>query len=112
MHPGRGPGLTPRSLGEKGGVETVTLSEQQMPNHNHIPYGLASSPASTNTPASDRVLARSVGGAAYTNSTSSLVSLNNNALQATGGNRAHNNLQPFLSIYFIIALQGTYPSRS
>jgi microcystin-dependent protein len=35
MHPGRGPGLTERRLGQKGGVETVTLSEAQMPNHNH-----------------------------------------------------------------------------
>ncbi|MFN2335087.1 MAG: phage tail protein, partial [Wenzhouxiangellaceae bacterium] len=35
MHPGRGPGLTSRRLGERGGVEAVTLSEAQMPNHNH-----------------------------------------------------------------------------
>ena len=35
MHPGRGPGLTSRRLGQRGGVEMVTLSEAQMPNHNH-----------------------------------------------------------------------------
>ena len=39
MHPGRGPGLTARRLGESGGAETVTLSESQMPSHTHIPRG-------------------------------------------------------------------------
>lgn len=111
MHPGRGPGLTDRRLGERGGVEMVTLSEAQMPNHTHTlravtEFGDLFGP-------SDRSLARSRSGSIYqTNTSASLVSMNEQALPNAGGSQAHNNLQPFLAINFIIALQGLYPSRS
>ncbi|HSO22895.1 MAG TPA: tail fiber protein [Chondromyces sp.] len=109
MHPGRGPGLTDRRLGERGGVETVTLSEAEMPNHNHPLQGVAE-PADRPAPGG-AVLARAVGAAPYGADTSQ-VPMADEALPPTGGSQAHNNLQPFLTVNFIIALVGLYPSRS
>jgi microcystin-dependent protein len=112
MHPGRGPGLTSRRLGERGGVETVTLSEAQMPNHTHAMQG-TSTPATANAANNNMTLARSVGGNAYqSDSSTNIVELNADALQNRGGGQAHNNMQPYLTINFIIALVGLYPSRS
>ena len=110
MHPGRGPGLTDRRLGQRGGVETVTLTEAQMPNHHHTARAL-SDPGDLFAPA-NRSLARSQNGFAYQSNASNLVPMNSASLPNAGGNQAHNNLQPFLVMNFIIALQGLYPSRS
>ncbi len=111
MHPGRGPGLTSRRLGQRGGVETVTLTEAQMPSHTHTMQAETESGDSLNP--SNNALARSGGAFSYQqNSTANLVDLNSNALPDTGGSQAHNNLQPFIAMNFIIALVGLYPSRS
>lgn len=112
MHPGRGPGLTSRRLGERGGTETVTLSEAQMPQHSHamraanVPFGTLQAPAS------NRTLARPGSGNAYHSPSTPETTLSSQALSNTGGSQPHDNLQPFLTINFIIALQGLYPSRS
>lgn len=112
MHPGRGPGLTDRRLGERGGVETVTLTEAQMPNHGHSMMA-AINQALLKDPGPARSLARSRFANAYQQNTSAnLVGLNPSVLEETGGSQAHNNGQPYLTINFIIALQGLYPSRS
>ncbi|MEE9296354.1 MAG: tail fiber protein [Phycisphaerae bacterium] len=112
MHPGTGPGgLTTRRLGEGSGVETVTLSEAQMANHTHSVQGSAL-PASVNAPDNTTALARGVGGFTYGPS-ANLVALDTGSLlPAGGGGVAHNNLQPFLTLNFIIALTGTFPSRN
>jgi len=111
MHPGRGPGLTDRRLGQRGGVEAVTLSEAQMPNHTHSMMAM-SRPGDLADPI-NRSLARTRGGNVYqTNSTQNLTPMNDAALPASGGSQPHNNMQPFLTMNFIIALQGLYPSRS
>jgi microcystin-dependent protein len=112
MHAGRGPGLTSRRLGQRGGTETVTLSQQQLPNHNHALRG-TQIPASTNSPSATTSLARSIGGLAYqTDTSSNLANLAPQSLPNTGGSQPHNNMQPYLTINFIIALVGLYPSRS
>lgn len=111
MHPGRGPGLTARRLGERGGVETVTLSEAQMPRHTHS-LRASQDIGDLNAPSSNRSIARSRGGSAYQQAGSSLVDLDPAASQDAGGSQAHDNVQPFLTINFIIALVGLYPSRS
>ncbi|MEM7054292.1 MAG: tail fiber protein [Pseudomonadota bacterium] len=110
MHPGRGPGLTSRRLGQRGGVETVSLSEAQMPNHTHSMTAETEAGESLNP--SNNSLARSGGAFSYQqNTTSNLVSLDSRALPNTGGSQPHNNLQPFIAMNFIIALVGLYPSR-
>lgn len=111
MHPGRGPGLTSRRLGQRGGVETVTLSEAQMPNHTHS-LRAGARPATLSEPATNASLARSSNGKAFqSESNSNLVSMANAVLEPTGGSQPHNNLQPFLTLTYIIALVGLYPSR-
>ncbi|MEX2499553.1 MAG: tail fiber protein [Wenzhouxiangellaceae bacterium] len=109
MHPGRGPGLTARRLGQRGGVESVTLSEAQMPNHQHTVEG-SGRPAIQDDPA-DRYPAATSGFTPY-HSPESPVNMAPQALTDTGGSQPHNNMQPFLTMNFIIALQGLYPSRS
>jgi microcystin-dependent protein len=109
MHPGRGPGLSSRQLGEQAGVETVTVSEAQMPSHAHSMNASANPGEAPG--AVGNALARGVGGAFY-GGAASLVDLASQVVPPAGGSQAHNNVQPYLAINFIIALVGIYPSRS
>jgi microcystin-dependent protein len=109
MHEGNGPGLTPRRLGEVGGTTTATLTAAQMPQHTHTLMG-NSEAATTGNPAgaqlADADPLRNYG---------PLRDNENLAPQAvanTGGSGAHNNLQPYLTLNFTIALVGLFPSRS
>jgi microcystin-dependent protein len=109
MHPGRGPGLTSRRLGQRGGVEMVTLSEAQMPNHTHT-MNAAGGRGDAQAPSQSTAYARASGGLPYHGGTPD-VDMADQALESAGGSQAHNNLQPFLVMNFIIALVGLYPSR-
>jgi microcystin-dependent protein len=112
MHAGRGPGLTSRRLGEKGGVEALNLSEAQMPNHDHRAQATAQ-PANQDDPSPNVYLAG--GPTAATNiygPPSSTLNGTLAGLPTAGGGQPHTNLQPFLTMSFIIALVGLYPSRS
>ena len=110
MHPGQGPGLSPRDLGESGGVETVTLQASEIPAHNHL--------ARAGTPADPAVAspADAVLGTAptrpYIAPASSTSAVTMAPPQAAGGSQPHNNLPPCLVMNFIIALQGIFPPRS
>lgn len=133
---GHGPGLTSRNWGERGGEEMVTLTTSEMPVHNHLtqntaatdqhillstedgvnalplagdipaignfPVGLSASKTKNFGPITS---GKTVNGQAISGNTG-LTILNN------GGSRGHNNIQPFLAINYIIALQGIFPSRS
>ncbi len=103
MHPGRGPGLTARRLGQRVGSETVNLSEAQIPSHTHTLRGLTR-PAGPGGPTSTSSLARSTRGKAYhSDTTNNLVEFASENLSTTGGGQAHANLQPYLTLNFIIA---------
>ncbi len=110
MHSGAGPGLTVRSLGEQEGTAAVTLIESEIPAHRHAVQG-SSSPASQNGPTTDSALARSAGGAAYHDGVADQP-LAAPTVGLAGGSLPHNNLQPYLVVNFIIALQGVFPPRS
>jgi microcystin-dependent protein len=108
MHAGRGPGLTTRSLGQQGGVESVTLAASQMPQHTHA-LQATTDPATLNAPTTTRTLARSRGGFAYQSGGGTGATLSSQTLADAGGSQAHNNMQPYLALSFIIALQGIFP---
>ncbi|MEZ4884956.1 MAG: tail fiber protein [Chitinophagales bacterium] len=110
MHPGRGPGLTSRQLGERTGTATVTLSAAQMPNHTHT-FRCLSTSGSSATPINCYPAESGARDTEYIADAPN-TDFNNNAIQLQGGNQAHNNVQPYLGLNFCIALQGLYPSRS
>ncbi len=110
MHPGRGPGLTQRRLGETGGTSTVTLTEAQVPAHSHALKANLIDLGDTSVPGTGVTFAQSAGGGLY--QASSDTQLAAGALASKGAGQAHNNLQPYLTVNFCIALTGLYPSRS
>ncbi len=110
MHPGQGPGLSLHDLGETGGSETVTLLESEIPAHSHAVRVVGSDPAEIQAPSPQRVLGRSGGGFGYsTGPVASTMAVE--TLAPAGGDQAHNNMQPYLTFYFNIALQGVFPPR-
>ena len=114
MHPGRGPGLTARRLGEKVGTETVTLTEAQIPSHTHEPWENALNPPTSNEPA-NKLPSRHVDtNLEFIFKENPTLDATFNSAQAatTGGSQAHDNMQPFLGLNYVIALVGLYPSRS
>lgn len=112
MHAGQGPGLNQRRLGETGGTETVTLNQSEMPPHTHA-VQTGNAPASSFVADNSSSITRSVGGFSYNNEGGPLSPLHTAALsEETGANFPHENMQPYLTLSFIIALTGIYPSRS
>lgn len=110
MHPGQGQGLSLRDLGEMGGSDNVTLLESEMPAHSHAAnaVGVVSTTAA---PSTQTALARSVNGSAYAAGGGALQQLAFQALPVAGGSLPHNNLQPYLTLNYCIALQGVFPAR-
>jgi len=112
MHPGQGPGLSLHDLGEAGGSETVTLLESEIPAHSHS-LTASNEDGTQGTLGPNLALATSVNGSLYqTNTSANLVSMSPNALAPAGGDAPHNNVMPFLTFFFCIALQGVFPPRT
>ena len=118
MHAGQGAGLSDRTLGESAGEETHTLIQTEMPQHQHQVNPACSAEdadraaAKNNFPASPF---STVGGAAvnaYTGAASPNTTMGATTSAVAGGSQPHNNLQPYLAVNFIIALQGIFPSRN
>jgi microcystin-dependent protein len=110
---GNGPGLSPRLLGERSGVENVTLLSTQMPAHTHVPQ--ASILPGTQAAPTSGVWAASASGRTppplYV-APPAAVAMNAAAIGSAGNNQPHNNVQPFLAISYIIAVQGVFPARN
>ncbi|MBD8890937.1 phage tail protein [Roseibium litorale] len=111
MHPGQGPGLTGRRLGQRLGTEVVTLTEAQMPSHTHS-LRASGTRGTQENPENTTSLAATFPVAAYSSSDTSSTYMSYETLSATGGGQSHENEQPYLVLNFIIALVGLYPSRS
>lgn len=107
MHPGRGPGLTSRRLGQSGGVNTVTLAAANLPAHSHSLTGSTEAPDSSSPAGNFPATAPK-----FEQTGSDLAPMANEAALPTGGGGAHHNQQPYIKLNFIIALQGIFPSRS
>ena len=109
MHPGQGPGLSLHDLGETGGSDTVSLLESEIPGHIHA-LNVSQADAISRTPAGEQP-ATGIGIGMYA-TPSALVPMSPSMLAPVGGDQPHNNLMPYLTFYFCIALQGVYPPRT
>jgi microcystin-dependent protein len=107
IHQGTGPSGTTYILGEAGGVESVTLTVNQIPSHTHPAIGAAVT--GDQTSADNALPANSVTITPYLN-TSPDAAFNAAAIAPVGGSQPHDNMQPYLCINFIISLFGVYPS--
>jgi microcystin-dependent protein len=110
LHPGQGPGLSLYDLGQTGGSETVTLLESEIPAHTHAMRDHDLDLAELNAPANDRSLAQSANSFVYTPA-ANLTMMSPQTLTPAGGDQPHNNMMPYLTFYFCIALQGVFPPR-
>jgi microcystin-dependent protein len=109
MHPGQGSGLSLHDLGESGGSDSVTLLDSELPAHSHA-LTASGSDGTDNSPAGQQ-LASGVGIGMYAAPPAG-VTLNDTALTPAGSSFPHNNLQPYLTLNFCIALQGVFPPRT
>ena len=110
MHPGQGQGLSLRDLGEIGGSDTVTLLVSEIPVHTHAVRAHDIDLGELNAPSPNRSLAKSANATAYV-APSQLTMMSPQALAPAGGSLPHNNLMPYLTLNFCIALQGIFPQR-
>ncbi|HEX8584980.1 MAG TPA: tail fiber protein [Allosphingosinicella sp.] len=111
MHPGQGPGLSLHDLGEIGGSQTVTLLESEIPAHTHTLQS-AVVPGNRTTPVGNSIT-RVTGASPYLPPAGAPLSAAAfQALAPAGGGQPHNNMMPYLTCYFNIALQGVFPPRS
>jgi len=106
---GQGPGLTNRNVGDKGGLESVTLTIAQMPQHRHA-LRAATTSADSKAPAAD-LLANSSAAAIYSTGSPG-TNLRAASIGLQGSNQPHENMQPFLGMNCIIAVQGIFPARN
>ena len=95
------------TLGQQLGQETVGVTVDQMPPHSHMPRAYDQS---GNAADPSGALWAAPATARYSSTAPSLA-MNANAIGPTGGSQGHNNMMPFLTINFIICLQGFFPSR-
>ena len=110
MQTGQGQGLSERFLGEMSGSESITLLVSEMPFHTHTLLA-GPDPANAQIPTDTVCLTRSSGGNAYSTVTTGLVTMAPQVLTPAGGSLPHNNMQPYLTLNFCIALQGIFPQR-
>jgi len=106
---GQGPGLSPHDLGEFGGSDNVTLLSSEMPAHSHVMD--ATTQSGLDATPNGEALGKSVGASLYQTITNqNLVGMA--PLTPAGSSFPHNNLAPYLTLNFCIALQGIFPPRS
>lgn len=110
LQPGQGIGDT-YFLGETSGTESVTLLQSEMPSHTHSFAADSPVSADTATPSATASFAQSSGGTLYQQSATNGEYLAPTALAVSGGGQPHNNMQPYLTLNFCIALQGVFPPR-
>jgi microcystin-dependent protein len=108
MHMGTGAGLSPYSIGETGGVESVTLTTNQIPAHSHDPQAVSGG-GNQSTPQNGTWAG--VTTSIYTSNSPNLP-MNAALGGSAGGSQPHNNLMPYLAISFIISLFGIFPTQN
>ena len=109
MHPGNN-GQAEHFLGEPGGTSNVTLLESEIPVHTHA-INVSNGPANVQAPGPDRILGRANNNV-YLDNPANLGFMAPDSLAPAGGSLPHNNMQPYLTLNFCIALQGVFPARN
>jgi microcystin-dependent protein len=110
MHPGQGPGLSLHDLGETGGSQTITLLQSEMPAHSHGVQAAPSVVAGDSNIAQGNAFAKSSQGNVYSPA-QNLIAMSGSTLAPAGGDLPHNNMMPYLTLNFCVALQGIFPAR-
>ena len=108
MHMGTGSTGTTYILGEKSGVEQVTLTVNQIPSHTHAPLAVS---GNGNQATPQNGVWAGAASSRYSSSVPNLA-MNNTLVGNTGGNQPHDNIMPFLAVSFIISLFGIFPSQN
>ena len=114
LHFGQGNGLSNYSLGQTGGESMVTLAPSQMPQHTHTATANAGN-GDVNNPVGNAWAKPHLGKTPvniYNSSVGAGVAMSGQALAAAGGSQPHNNMPPYLTLNFVIALTGIFPARS
>lgn len=110
IHAGQGPGISQSyQLGEMAGVESVTLTTQQLPVHNHA--FLASNELAQNPQPTSSVPAQASVVKLYTGDAPDS-QMNAQMMSPVGGSQPHENMQPYLAISFILSLYGVFPQQT
>ncbi len=109
---GQGSGLSQYFLGQSSGSETMTLLTTEMPIHNHFVTAYSDDPADVAVPGPLAALGLAQGLTPYRPQADPNVTMNFNEVSIAGGSLPHNNMMPFLTVTFIIAMQGVFPPRS
>jgi microcystin-dependent protein len=115
MHPGQGPGLSLHDLGESGGSNNVTLLSSEMPAHAHSINSIDGGRVGGQSGQPGNAILTKTGGVptnAYASGASQNQTMAANMVAVLGGNQPHNNMMPYLTLNFCIALQGVFPPRS
>ncbi|MGD0548018.1 MAG: tail fiber protein [Terracidiphilus sp.] len=108
---GQGPGLSLYDIGEPGGSQTVTLLASETPLHTHTASAKSLVKATVGKGPANNTFAEMTPGNAYTTSTSGLTQMNPAAISTYGSSLPHNNMMPYLGMYWIIAMKGVFPTR-
>lgn len=111
MNYGHGPGLSDYRLGEPSGQAAVTLTQAQIPHHQHNAFGSAGSQEDVSPPANGWLGEKSEGSLLFSNAAVD-TTLNSAFLERAGDSLSHPNQQPYLAMNYCIALYGVYPSRN
>lgn len=113
LHMGAGLGLSNRTIGEKAGTESVTLTVAQMPIHSH-PLVATSAAASLDVPSPTTLPGALSGETLYVSDLTGATALamEETAMSLTGGNQAHENCMPTLTVQFCICWAGIFPSQA
>lgn len=111
LQPGQGPGLSDYQLGETGGAQNVTLLASEMPSHTHNALvGGVAGQANPQSAAWGTATGRTPP-PLYANGAPN-APMAAGTFSPSGGSQPHNNMSPYLTLYFIIAMQGIFPPRT